>query len=90
MNMRNDQNDMMIVRSIVELAHNLGLRVVAEGVEDRDTLLKLRSLGCDIVQGYYLGRPQPAGQNHLLLASLIPAPRDSAECALSTASSSSF
>ena len=86
MNMRSDQNDMMIVRSIVELAHNLGLRVVAEGVEDGDTLLKLRSLGCDVMQGYYLGRPQPPAQAHLLLASLVPAPRCAPDGELSTAS----
>ena len=86
MNMRNDQNDMMIVRSIVELAHNLGLRVVAEGVEDNETLLKLRSLGCDVMQGYHVGRPQPAAQAHLLLGSLIPEPRRAADAAPSTAS----
>ena len=46
-----------IARSIIELAHNLGLRVVAEGVEDRETFEQLEALRCDIAQGYYLSRP---------------------------------
>jgi diguanylate cyclase (GGDEF)-like protein len=49
-----------IVRSTVELAHNLGLRVVAEGVEDRETWDALSALGCDEAQGYLMGRPMPA------------------------------
>jgi len=49
--------DVAIVRSTIELAHNLGLRVVAEGVEDERCLARLRELGCDIAQGYLLGRP---------------------------------
>jgi predicted signal transduction protein with EAL and GGDEF domain len=56
-----DNNDAVIVRSTIDLAHNLGLRVVAEGVEDRETCERLAALGCDLVQGYYLGRPMPAG-----------------------------
>ena len=49
-----------IVRSIVELGHNLALRVVAEGVETLDTLEQLRELGCDVAQGYLVSRPIPA------------------------------
>lgn len=49
----------IIVRSIVDLAHNLGLRVVAEGVEDAETLETLRLLGADMAQGYHLARPLP-------------------------------
>jgi diguanylate cyclase (GGDEF)-like protein len=52
-----DANDVMLVRSIVELGHNLGLSVVAEGVEDPAQFLQLRDLGCDVVQGYHVGRP---------------------------------
>lgn len=52
-------NDEVIVRSTIELAHNLGLRVVAEGVEEETVLTRLRSLGCDVAQGYHLGRPMP-------------------------------
>ena len=54
-----DSDNAMIVRSTIELAHNLGLKVVAEGVESGDILNMLMSLGCDIAQGYHLGRPQP-------------------------------
>ncbi|MBV9281832.1 MAG: EAL domain-containing protein [Chloroflexi bacterium] len=55
----NDE-DAYIVRTIVELGHNLGLRVVAEGVEDRGTWDALAALGCDIAQGYVVSRPLPA------------------------------
>jgi len=48
------------VRSTIELAHNMGLVVVAEGVEDEATLERLRTHGCDIVQGFYLSRPLAA------------------------------
>ena len=54
-----DQNDGIIVRSTVDLAHNLGLWVVAEGVEDQATLEGLRLIGCDTAQGYQLSRPMP-------------------------------
>jgi diguanylate cyclase (GGDEF)-like protein/PAS domain S-box-containing protein len=54
-----DEQDLVIVRSMIDLGHNLGLLVVAEGVEDSATLDLLRSLGCDVVQGYHLGRPEP-------------------------------
>ena len=49
-----------IVKSVVDLGHNLGLTVVAEGVEDAGTLRALRALSCDIAQGYLIGRPGPA------------------------------
>jgi diguanylate cyclase (GGDEF)-like protein len=62
MNMANDQDDVVIVRSTVDLARNLGLRVVAEGVEDEAAWDHLRMLGCDAVQGYYLARPMPAAE----------------------------
>jgi EAL domain-containing protein (putative c-di-GMP-specific phosphodiesterase class I) len=55
-------NDAVIVRSTVELAHNLGLKVVAEGVEDRASVDRLRGMGCDEIQGYYLSRPVPADE----------------------------
>lgn len=60
LDMLQDENDTVIVQSTINLAHNLGLRVVAEGVENSDTYELLRDLGCDIVQGYYIGRPMPA------------------------------
>jgi EAL domain-containing protein (putative c-di-GMP-specific phosphodiesterase class I) len=55
-----DANDNVIVRSTIDLAHNIGLAVVAEGVEDEATLERLRALGCDLVQGYFLSRPMAA------------------------------
>src|SRR5262249_32874619 len=57
LNMARDASDTMIVRSTIELAHNMGLTVVAEGVDDEGALDRLRSLGCDMVQGFLLSRP---------------------------------
>ena len=54
-----DASDAAIVRSTIELAHNLGLRVVAEGVESEDAWRDLEALGCDFAQGFYLSRPLP-------------------------------
>ena len=54
-----DENDAAIVRATIELGHNLGLKIVAEGVEDQATWDALAALGCDIVQGYLLSRPIP-------------------------------
>jgi len=51
--------DAAIVRAVVELGHSLGLTVVAEGVEEEAVLNALRSLGCDVAQGYFLARPMP-------------------------------
>ena len=59
MNMTNDENDLVIVRSTIDLGRNLGLQVVAEGVENVDVWAKLAELGCDYAQGYYLSRPMP-------------------------------
>jgi EAL domain-containing protein (putative c-di-GMP-specific phosphodiesterase class I) len=52
-----DEDDAMIVRSTIELAHNLGLTTVAEGVEDEQTLERLRELNCDMAQGFLISRP---------------------------------
>ncbi|MEA2520828.1 MAG: hypothetical protein QOI81_474, partial [Actinomycetota bacterium] len=54
-----NENDAVIVRSTVELGHNLGLLVVAEGVEDGDTLDRLAEMECDVAQGYHIARPMP-------------------------------
>jgi diguanylate cyclase (GGDEF)-like protein/PAS domain S-box-containing protein len=61
MRMSEQQDDVAIVRSTIDLGRNLGLEVVAEGVETREIWDKLRELGCPIAQGYYLSRPVPAG-----------------------------
>jgi diguanylate cyclase (GGDEF)-like protein/PAS domain S-box-containing protein len=59
-NMTVDKNDAAIVRSTIGLAHELGLYVIGGGIEDRATLRLLRAYGCDLGQGYFLGRPDTA------------------------------
>ena len=61
-NMAKDPNDTAIVRSTIDLARNLGLDVVAEGVETDEVRAQLLALGCDIMQGYFLSRPLPADE----------------------------
>ncbi len=58
--MGRDENDAAIVRTSVDLAHNLKLEVVAEGVENEETLNRLSELGCDTAQGHYISRPLSA------------------------------
>jgi diguanylate cyclase len=58
--MATDAQDAVIVRSTIDLAHNMGLEVVAEGVEDQETWNRLVVLGCDTAQGYFMSRPLPA------------------------------
>ena len=62
LNMESDDNDGVIVRSTIDLGRNLGLRVVAEGVENEATWHKLGALNCDQAQGYFLSRPVPGDQ----------------------------
>lgn len=59
-NIHNDMNDAMIVSSTITLAHNLGMKVVAEGVESKEQLVHLKTAGCDEVQGFYFQRPEAA------------------------------
>jgi EAL domain-containing protein (putative c-di-GMP-specific phosphodiesterase class I) len=56
-NIESDRDSSVIVRSIIDLGHNLGLKVVAEGVETAQAMELLRTFQCDEVQGYYLCRP---------------------------------
>jgi diguanylate cyclase (GGDEF)-like protein len=58
--MLSDESDLIIVRSTINLGHDLGLTVVAEGVEDEATLHRLEGLGCDLAQGYHFSKPLPA------------------------------
>jgi EAL domain-containing protein (putative c-di-GMP-specific phosphodiesterase class I) len=58
-NLAFDDSDAAIVRSVVDLGTNLSLHVVAEGVEDQHTWERLVDMGCELAQGYYLGRPMP-------------------------------
>jgi diguanylate cyclase (GGDEF)-like protein len=62
MNMEKDDDDAKIVRSTIDLAHNLGLTVVAEGVENQLIWNKLRELACDEAQGYFMSKPLPASE----------------------------
>ncbi len=57
MNMTDENSDAVIVRAMIDLAHDLGLTVVAEGIESEALLTSLRKLGCDFGQGYHIGRP---------------------------------
>ncbi len=54
------ERDLELIRGTIRLGHSLGLRIVAEGIEDADTLSLLRDLGCDLAQGYFIGKPKPA------------------------------
>jgi len=60
MKMATETQDAVIVRSMIHLAHNLNLKVVAEGVENRQTIDMLRTMGCDMAQGYYISHPRLA------------------------------
>jgi diguanylate cyclase (GGDEF)-like protein len=57
MNLPDNANDIAIVQSTIQLAHNLGLKVVAEGIETAAASFRLRELGCNIAQGYYYSKP---------------------------------
>lgn len=58
--MQDDEQDKIIVNSTIQLAHNLGLKVVAECVESEEVFLELKSLGCDYAQGYFVSKPMTA------------------------------
>ncbi|VAX09881.1 diguanylate cyclase/phosphodiesterase (GGDEF & EAL domains) with PAS/PAC sensor(s) [hydrothermal vent metagenome] len=68
MDMNKRTDDDVIVRSTIELAHNLGLVVVAEGVETERTCQRLKELGCDIAQGYLISKPVPIEQFEAFMA----------------------
>jgi len=57
-----DEDSLVIVRSTIDLAHDLGLKVVAEGVETQEIWEQLAALGCDDAQGTYISEPIPAAQ----------------------------
>jgi len=62
MRMTQDRGAAAIVRTTIDLAHSLGLTMVAEGVENETALAELARLGCDVAQGYHISRPLPAEQ----------------------------
>ncbi|MBT5667088.1 MAG: GGDEF domain-containing protein, partial [Rhodospirillaceae bacterium] len=59
LNLATNNEDAMIVRSTIDLGHNLGLKVTAEGIEDENSFRRLQEMGCDVGQGYYMARPMP-------------------------------
>ena len=59
-NMLTNEDNAVIVKSTIDLIHNIGRLVAAEGVEDQATIKKLSELGCDYVQGFHISRPQAA------------------------------
>ena len=70
--MEASEDDAVIVRSTIDLGHNLGLKVVAEGVETTDQAAFLRELGCEHAQGYLFAKPMPMGA----LSAFFSEPRD--------------
>nr|WP_301003647.1 bifunctional diguanylate cyclase/phosphodiesterase [Arsukibacterium sp.] len=62
MDMTSNDSDMMIVKTMIKLAHGLGKRILAEGVETVEQLNLLRNLSCDAVQGYYIAKPLPEAE----------------------------
>jgi EAL domain-containing protein (putative c-di-GMP-specific phosphodiesterase class I) len=67
-----DVEDTAIVRMIIELAHTLGLEVIAEGVETEEQAQQLKEMGCDMAQGFYFSRPQPPEEIPAFLSSDTP------------------
>ena len=62
MNIEHDNDDVTIVKSTIELGHNLGLKVVAEGIENVKVWDILKAMGCDYGQGYFMSKPMPASK----------------------------
>lgn len=62
MKLAENEEDRILVRSTIELGHNLGLKITAEGVEDESSVNMLREYGCDTLQGYFISRPLPADE----------------------------
>jgi EAL domain-containing protein (putative c-di-GMP-specific phosphodiesterase class I) len=69
MTAKHSSESLAVVRSVIELGRSLELRVVAEGVEDEQTLRLLQELGCNVAQGYFLGRPATGDELLVQLAS---------------------
>jgi diguanylate cyclase (GGDEF)-like protein len=81
--METDRSDEVLVRSIIDLGRNLGLRVTAEGVETESVRRRLRQLGCDYAQGFHIGRPAAADECRRYLAA--PEPPEPVKLAVVTA-----
>lgn len=57
MGIMDNENDAIIVKATINLAHNLGLQITAQGVESKEIIFRLKDYGCDMAQGYYLNKP---------------------------------
>ena len=79
----NDRFDEAIISSIVAIAHGLGFRVIAEGIEDDSQFRRIAALGCDEAQGFYIGRPQTLQPSSVTCAVRAPAARGASENARS-------
>lgn len=62
LDMLSNDSDSTIVNATIQLGHNLGLKVVAEGVENAETYAALKAMGCDVLQGYFISRPVPSAE----------------------------
>ena len=71
MDMLTNENDAVIVKATIDMAHAMGLRVVAEGVENEATFIRLTELGCEIVQGFHIAKPMPYDKMTRLLSEEI-------------------
>lgn len=60
--LEHSSRDALLVKSTIDLAHSLGMKVTAEGVENESTLAALKGMGCDRIQGYYIGKPMPEAE----------------------------
>ena len=72
MDMAGSDSDMMIVKTMITLAHGLGKRILAEGVEDENQLGLLKRMSCDAVQGYLIAKPLPEADALQFLRSKSP------------------
>jgi EAL domain-containing protein (putative c-di-GMP-specific phosphodiesterase class I) len=79
--MLSDESDLIIVRSTINLGHDLGLKVVAEGVEDEATLHRLGGLGCDLAQGYHFSKPLPPEAFNKWMGVQVASPQQPARAA---------
>ncbi|MDF1628720.1 MAG: EAL domain-containing protein [Alcanivoracaceae bacterium] len=75
LNLDHSDDDAVIVHSTIELGHNMGLEVVAEGVENRETVMLLESFGCDMIQGFLLGKPMSATELAVWARAWLEQPR---------------
>jgi diguanylate cyclase (GGDEF)-like protein/PAS domain S-box-containing protein len=73
--LKKNSKDVAILEATINLAHNLGLKVIAEGVETEEQLRYLKRLGCDLAQGYYFAEPLPAARVSEMLADYSSGPR---------------